>query len=69
MGQTKQMIQYRSKEYKVNPDDWHQIRSSVWSRVNFRHFNIKLDDKIYTSETPEFQEHMVKIKMWEKLND
>ena len=64
------MIWYKFKTPRNNfsESEWRQLSSDEVSKDDFRFFMIRLNDKIYRADTPEFQEHLAKIKMWELLN-
>ena len=69
MVKIKIMIQYRAKHPELYPRyaNWTDISVGYWGMFDFKVFNVKIDDTIYTDLTDEYMTHFNKAQMWEKL--
>lgn len=58
-------------EYKIiSESTWTKILSShLRSNLIFDNYVIRIDDKIYSTHTNEFEEALNKANMWEKLSN
>ena len=65
------MIWYKAKYPQINSryEDWVAVNSVYFNYEpnDFGIFDIKLEDKIYTEETPEFTARYKKLEIWLKL--